>query len=798
MDSVQFLPIHLREAALALPEGSQHTVLELPTAGAGHNAGLLSVATTCYWMGVTPEATTAHLCDIYDPDRVDYRTAPARAVQRVWQHEGAVPTDTDGADENITPQDELLLRFKRTPTNELISASPHSTKTNPIDIVKALFDPQDIINIQFTGREAGTLVTCDNLPATLAPFKFLNPSIFKKLEGIEVEQPDKTIKVMTRCNANVKARPYMVLECDFDATDPSGAAKVERFSTFAMMMADYAPLIMAVDTGNKSIHFWFDTRKADDKVVAQMFALARLHGADKQLAVKSQIARMPNVSSAADGRDAQTVLYYDPDHAQTPDGDKWDLQGFEAEIQKASQLEYYYSGKGTYYMQSNTERWITLNRFSVAKQLVVQGFRELKLETEMVSPVDKLIASFETDHAIEAALSGASGKHAGYYEDNGFNYLVLKSPTLLKPRKGDWSTIEAFLKHMFRSDPAQLDIFNGMLSSSIKDFRNDGKRQSRISPCQAMHIAGDNDSGKSFLNKFILPPLFGGRWADAEAYFKPNKSDQNSEMFMSELLILDDTSVLGTSHRERKAMTEKMKGITVGSGEGYRGMFQDRITSRPWWRMFRMLNSTPDDLATLPLTEKGADDKWILLHAETMDGGSVDKTQPSWFEPWKDKIVSQIPAYLHYLAREHVIGDDAKDPNGRYAVKSYKNAHLLDSLKEDSLESYLLHRIDTEGHHTLFSDPFGGDDSTEWRGTSGQLFDMLCEVGSMSSQRRFIKTCPSPRVLSSQLKLLERAHPLRFTYSAREDITPKKLNGNYYWIIRTTGTHADTSEDACF
>lgn len=798
MDSLQFLPADLREAASKLPEGQQHTVLELPDAGDGHNSSLLSVATTCFWMGVSQEDTLAHLRDLYDSDRIDYRTAPARAVNRVWEHEGAVPIDSESEHEDVNIQEELLLRFKRTPANSLIELSPASTKTNPSDIVKSLFDPHDILNIQFTGREAGTLVTCDDLPAALTAFKYLNPSTFKKIEGIDVEQPDGTTKCMTRCNANVKDRPYMVLECDFKPDDPNGPAKVERFTTFAMTLAEYAPLVLAVDTGNKSIHFWYDTRKTKASIVAKFFALARLHGADKQLAVRSQIARMPNVSSAGDGRDAQTVLYFDPDHTKCPEGLQWDLAGMETHIHESKQLDYYYSGKGTYYMQSNTERWITVNRLSLSKQLAVQGFRDVKTETEMVSPVDELIASFESDKAIEAALTGASGKHAGYYEDNGFNYLVLKSPMLLKPRKGDWSAIKSFLEHMFRSDLLQLEIFNGLMSSSVRDFRNGGKRESRISPCQALHIAGDNDSGKSFLNKFIMPSMFGGRWANAESYFKMNQSEHNSEMFMSELLILDDTSVLGTSHKERKVMTEKIKEITVGSGQGYRGMFQDRITSRPWWRLFRMLNSTPDDLATLPLTEKGAEDKWILLHAETMDGGSVDKTKPNWFEPWKDLIVSQLPAYLHYLLREHKIGTDAKDPAGRYAVQSYKNPHLMESLKEDSLEAYLLHRVDSEAHSLLFTDPFGDGGEQDWKGSSGQLYDVLAEVGPHGSQRRFSKTCPSPRVLSAQLKLLEKTNPSRFIYSNREGVTPKKINGNFYWKIMPRECASTVEEGDCF
>ena len=781
MKPTDYLPANLRDAADKLPSGQQHTVLSLPDAGEGHNAGLLSIATTCYKMGVSMDDTLSHLREIYDSDRIDYRTAPARAVNRVWQHEGAVPVDA--VDEALEPQEELLLRFRRTLASSLLDSSPGNVKTHPKDIIRALFEADDVINIQRTGFEAGTLLKCSDLPDRLHEFKFLNPSTFKRVAGIDAEQPDGSIKRMTRCNANVQDRPYMLLECDYKSDDPNGPAKVERFTTFALTLAEFAPLTLAVDTGNKSIHFWYDTRKTKPKIVAKFFALARLHGADRQLAVRSQIARMPNVSSSGEGRDAQTVLYFDPKGEKHPDG--WDLAGFEKYIHTSKQLDFYYSGSGKYWMQSNTDRWINLNRQSLTKQLAVRGFRETKLETEAFSPVDALIAGFETDKSIEAVLSGASGKHAGYYEDNGFNYLVQKSPNLIKPRKGDWSTIRKFLEHMLRADQLQTEILHGLLSSSVRDFRNGGRRESCISPCQALHIAGDNDSGKSFFNKFILPALFGGRWANAEAYFKPNAGEHNSEMFGAELLILDDTSVLGTSHRERKVMTEKIKEITVGSGQAYRGMYQDRITSRPWWRLIRMMNTTPDDLATLPLLERGAEDKWILLYAMGMDGGSVDKTAHNWFDPWKDQIVGEIPAYLHYLLREHRIGQAAKDPSGRYAVRSYKNSSLIESLREDSLETYLLHRIDSEASDSLFG--------THWCGTSGHLYDILAEVGSQRSQQRFAKTCPSPRVLSSQLKLLEKAFPERFRYSNHEDITPRKINGNYYWRLLP-----DVNPDDCF
>jgi hypothetical protein len=121
----------------------------------------------------------------------------------------------------------------------------------------------------------------------------------------------------------------------------------------------------------------------------------------------------------------------------------------------------------------------------------------------------------------------------------------------------------------------------------------------------------------------------------------------------------------------------------------------------------------------------------------------------------------------------------------------------MDSLQEDSLESYLLHRIDSEASPLLFSDPFGEKEFKEWEGTTGQLYDVLSECGSRSSQMRFSKTCPSPRVLSAQLKMLEKSNPFRFLYSARSEISPKKINGNHYWRITARGATPEIEEGDC-
>lgn len=783
-DVIKYLPAHLREKAKKLPKLKEYTILELAEEGEGHNASLIKVAAICFKMGVSAEDTLAHLEELYSRERIDYRTAPKRAVNRVWGNDGQIPRDDESTYEPDM-QEEMLLRFRRTPLTQIVEASPHKTNIKPVSIIEALFDPTDIINIQFTGMEAGTLVRVENLriqphftgeDGNLSDYKFLNPSIFKKLEGVKNPlDPDKE-ELVTRCNANVKERRYMVLEMD-----SKDDAKVERFNTFAMRLSEFIPLVLAVDTGNKSIHYWYDTTKAKPAQVAAIFSCACMHGADKRLGVKSQIARMPNVSSSSEGRGAQRVVYYDPDYENCPEGLKWDVRGFEQFILKAKQLEYYYLGSNSYFMQSNVNTWVSLSRTSLSKQLVMQGFRDQKLEMESISPTDELIAQIETDKAIEAVLKGAAGKHAGYYEENGSNFLVAKSPQLIKPRKGDCSTIRGIIEWQLRADPVQVDVFYGWLAQSVRDFRNKGRRQSLISPAQMMHIAGEPNSFKSALLKYVLPYMFGGRSAKADPLFNEKSSDFNSEMFAAELLFLDDSKAIRGDHHSRAYAGEVMKDITVGHGESYHGKNKDKVNAHPWWRIIRLMNTEPETLATLPTNENGTEDKYILLYAQSMQGGPINTASPGWFDrDVKPALEKERPAFLHFLLEKYRIPENVQDPEKRYAVMSYKNRHLVDQTVEDSPEQFIMHRID---HSTMFDEDFDGNMPQWWQGTSSELYDVLCEIGTRNSQMRFRKICPTPRVLTAQLRQLERMYGHRVKYSGRSNLEITKLHGKLFWRI---------------
>jgi hypothetical protein len=762
-----------QETALAITN-----LPDLAPPGSGHNSSLMTRGRAAFRSGISFEDALDDLESVYEymgqPEKAG---DPLQALNKVYDSKGKPEKKGTKWDQF---REEKLTRQSRLTDGAIEKKSPSPIDTSTADIIKGLFPIDSIVNIQRKSREGGSLFLCHSLPSNLDDFKFLSPATFKHLAGVEVAGRSYKSK---RCNDNIKDRLYMVLEFDKDSEDSDGDAKVERFNSFAVdTFAKYAPLVLALYSGGKSNHFWYALGDLGKKEREAFFNHATAHGADPQLAVSSQVARMPNVSAGED-RKPQRVLFYNP----TPSTD-WDLDGLENELAQSDALEVYYCGKG-YFFQNDDDIWTEVNCTSISNRLAQRGVRKTKLEGEPISPVEEVIANIEASHSVQAVLNGASGRKAGCYNENGIKFLVKTSPRLIDPREGKWTKLDQFFSHMFREEPQEKEILFGWLSAAIKDFRNDGKRRSRSAPRQALHLCGDASSGKTVFKKAILPALFGHRMADASAMFGPSASDFNSEMWVSDVLVLDDTGALGRSYKDRAIHSEQIKEICVGSGKGYHAKGQDRVNAEPWWIVVRLLNASTSTLETLPLDEEGVSDKWILLKASAMAGGGIECDDGNeWYDDFKVDIARELPCFLNYLISEHVVADEHRAR--RYAVVSYKNKALMSQAAESSVESSLLNKINTSASSHLFnSGEFSG--KKPWQGTVPELWTILASVGENIENRAFEKMCPTPSILLSQLKNLEKAEPDQFAYSNRGNISPKKLAGAFYWRITPLVTDSD-------
>lgn len=112
-----------------------------------------------------------------------------------------------------------------------------------------------------------------------------------------------------RCQNNVLLRRYLVAEFD-DATITK-----RQQAQFATLLGRLAPLVMAVDSGGKSLHTWYFVQKMGPKDQLRFFAAACMLGADVTRWDCCGWVRMPGGRRLKDDgtRVRQRILYWNPE-----------------------------------------------------------------------------------------------------------------------------------------------------------------------------------------------------------------------------------------------------------------------------------------------------------------------------------------------------------------------------------------------------------------------------------------------------------------------------------------------------
>lgn len=106
-----------------------------------------------------------------------------------------------------------------------------------------------------------------------------------------------------RCENNVGERLYLVIEWD-DCTIPEQLA-------FGAHLAEFAPLVTAVYSGGKSVHFWFDCSRSGVVSQRAFMEYAVSLGADKSSWRLSQFIRTPGAKR--DNGNLQRVISFRPE-----------------------------------------------------------------------------------------------------------------------------------------------------------------------------------------------------------------------------------------------------------------------------------------------------------------------------------------------------------------------------------------------------------------------------------------------------------------------------------------------------
>ena len=129
----------------------------------------------------------------------------------------------------------------------------------------------------------------------LASMQLIVPSPMTERVGIT-----KSGKKSAHSLDNTGPRKFLVIEFDEGTFDEHAAILIH--------LAKQAPLVMALMSGNKSLHGWFYVERSPEKLQLSFMRYAVSLGADPQLWVRSQFARIPD-GFRVDKEKLQSVIY---------------------------------------------------------------------------------------------------------------------------------------------------------------------------------------------------------------------------------------------------------------------------------------------------------------------------------------------------------------------------------------------------------------------------------------------------------------------------------------------------------
>ena len=180
-------------------------------------------------------------------------------------------------------------------------------ESSPIRFDDDVSHTEEVIDLLFPGNPLLCTATAPNKFKTkareecrgkLRKRELIVPSPMSKVVGLTKEG-----KKSEHTEDNTGPRKFLVIEFDEGTFDEHAAILIH--------LAKQAPLVMALMSGNKSLHGWFYVGRSSEKLQLRFMRYAVSLGADSHLWNKSQFARIPDGFRVGKGK-LQSVIYLNP------------------------------------------------------------------------------------------------------------------------------------------------------------------------------------------------------------------------------------------------------------------------------------------------------------------------------------------------------------------------------------------------------------------------------------------------------------------------------------------------------
>ncbi len=348
---------------------------------------------------------------------------------------------------------------------------------------------------------------------------------------------------------------------------------------------------------------------------------------------------------------------------------------------------------GNFYVDEDGD-WLRIQKENLMLRLSEIGVPDVPMGgPELISPQAQTVLHIERRRKLDRAIEGLAGYSKGVHIINNRKTLMQRGAQLIVPEAGDWSVIDAMLSSRLGYDAAestnplqQVWYFEGWLQRALENLYLAGDV---VLNGQVLALAGEQGSGKSRLQHFIITPALGGRSADPQPYLFGD-TDFNDEWMEAEHLCTEDPRPSAKLH-DRVQFAQKLKGLVVNDNHRWRGLYRGALTVTPKFRVSQSFNIDPDAVRFFPPLTPDFRDKVILLKVHNRPLPMPTGT-PAERRAFREKIQEQLPAYIHYLLHELKLDPSLK--NERFGVKEFADLEVRSMLWDDSPAAEFLELID--------------------------------------------------------------------------------------------------------
>jgi len=365
------------------------------------------------------------------------------------------------------------------------------------------------------------------------------------------------------------------------------------------------------------------------------------------------------------------------------------LQQFKDQFARSVPEFYYHSEHMTFLFQQTTsvarQNWIEVNEGTAVTILAAAGVRAERNKGETLSPAAEMLLNTRLDSEKTVKYAGPLAGHMrGLVKFGKDNALITESPSIPRPVKGDFGLIKYILDEQFGDmGGVQLPYLYASLKLAY-EMLVAGDLRGR----PALIFCGPRNSGKTFVQEFIITPLLGGRMAPADRYLN-HETPFNMDLMKAEHLVVSD-GVMSASVTRRRELGNAIKNMVANGVQSAHSKGKDAISVSVYTLLTMSLNDELENIMTLPPLDDSILDK-IMIFLTRLIEWPVFAVTPEEKREFRDAVLAQIPAFCWWLVNEFVIPADLQiDPvtkqPARFGVNCFHHPSILRQLVEVSPE----------------------------------------------------------------------------------------------------------------